>query len=278
MNRSMNDVWAIRQDHAAIVASIMAGEYGAEHDGGKAIQGEALSIIPLKGIITQDGSPWGTGARQFGAWMDEAADDKQTRAIIIDANSPGGSVFGIEEATEKVRAAAEKKPVIAVASGMMDSACYWLCSGARKIVASPSADIGSIGVIIAHTDFSESDRQVGVKTTFVTSAKYKAEGNASGPLDDKALGHMQSRVDAYHRSFVDDIGKGRGLSVAAVNSGYGEGRSFGAAEAKDRGMVDQIASLDTVIHRLLPRTSTNRARMKMRVIETELKLSACQRR
>lgn len=278
MRNPTMDVWAIRQDHAEIAAAIMQGEYEADANDGMGVASEvgAVSVIPIKGIITPEGG-WGTGARQFGRWVDEAAADKETKAIVLDVDSPGGSVFGIEEASAKVRAAAEKKPVIAVASGMMDSAAYWLASGARKIVASPSADVGSIGVVLVHADFSEAIGKDGIKVTFVTSAKHKAEGNMFSPLDEEARGHLQSRVDAYHRSFVGDISKGRGVTLETVNKTYGEGRSFGASAAKERIMVDQIATLDATIDRLLPRMSTKKARMKMRVQETNLKLSACQR-
>ncbi len=273
-----NDVWAIRSDHAEVAAAIMAGEYETIADGGMGVANDAgaVSVIPIRGIITQDGG-FGTSTKQLGEWLDAAAADKETKAIVLDVHSPGGSVFGVEEVTAKVRAAAEKKPVVAVANGMMASAAYWIASGARKIVASPSADVGSIGVIMVHADYSKLLDGAGVKVSFITSAKHKAEGNMETPLGDEARAHMQSRVDAYHQSFVSDISKGRNITVAAVGAHYGEGRSFGASAAKTRGMVDQIATLEQVIGRLLPRGSGPRMRMRTRSQRQKAEFSSCQR-
>ncbi len=267
MNRTTSEVWAIREDHRPIAARIMANDsYGitSEGDGGMGASQEAgaVSVIPVKGVITQHGG-WGTGADQLGRWVDQAAADKDVKAIVLDVNSPGGSVFGIEEVSAKIRAARESKPIVAVANGMMASAAYWIASAATRIVATPSADVGSIGVIMVHADWSEAAKAYGVKVTYITSAKHKAEGNMNEPLGDEARAHMQSRVNAYHETFVVDIAKGRGIAKAVVSNGFGEGRTFGSKEAKERGMVDQIATLEQTVGRLLPRMSrSTRNRMR----------------
>lgn len=266
MNRTRSEVWAIREDHVAVAARIMANDSygGISDDGGMGVSHEAgaVAVIPVKGIITQHGS-WGTGADQLGRWIDQAVADKDVKAIVLDVNSPGGSVFGGQEVAAKIRAARDTKPIVAVANSMMASLAYHIGSAATTIVATPSAEVGSIGVVMVHADWSKATEADGVKVTYITSSKYKREGNRYEALSDEARGHMQSRVDAYHDVFIADIAKGRNLSKSVVSKTFGEGRMFGADVAKDRGMIDSIATLEQTVGKLLPRMSRAR-RNRMR--------------
>jgi ClpP class serine protease len=100
---------------------------------------------------------------------------------------------------------------------------------------------------MVHTDTSEKDAKEGVKTTVIKAGKYKAEGAAGTPLDEEARAYAQSVVDIFQEQFVKAVARGRGVSAAAVRSGFGEGRVVPAQKAKEMGMIDRVATLDQVL-------------------------------
>lgn len=216
--------------------------------------GEQIAVIPLYGVMMQRISPMaemsgGVSTTKFKAALSEQVNNPSVRTIILDVDSPGGSVYGTDELAALVRDAASKKNVIAVSNSLMASAAYYVASGASEIVASPSSEVGSIGVLAVHYDFSEQLSMEGVKPTLIKAGKYKAEGGQDFPLTDEALSHIQADVDRYYEMFVKAVAVGRGVTVDAVRNGFGEGRVVGAQEAVRLGMADRVATLEQTIQR-----------------------------
>ncbi len=108
----------------------------------------------------------------------------------------------------------------------------------------PSGEVGSVGVYMMHFDWSQRMEADGVRTTIIKAGRHKAEGHPYAPLGDDAQAHFQSLVDDHYRTFVRNVAKGRGTSTAAV---LGQGRTFTAHRAVERGMADRVATLDDVI-------------------------------
>lgn len=217
----------------------------------------AVAVLRLGGVIMHRAEqvddmsgPGGTSSERFGQRFDEAMADASVGAIVIDINSPGGSVFGTVELADKIRAARGAKPIVAVANAYAASAAYWIATSADEIVVTPSGEVGSIGVWTAHEDFSKQYEMMGVKTSLVYAGKYKVEGNPFEPLTEEARAALQVSVDDSYDSFVKHVAKGRGRSVAEVRNGFGEGRMVGAAEAVKLGMADRVDTLDATIARL----------------------------
>lgn len=208
-----------------------------------------IAIIPVQGsIFPRGGGLWaelfgGVSAEKLAATVAQYAQDASVSALVLDVDSPGGDVAGVLEAAAAVRAAAGQKPVIAIANHLAASAAYWLASQASEIMVTPSGEVGSIGVFAVHEDWSKALEQAGVTATLIRAGKYKAETNPYEPLTDEARAAVQAQVDEYYNLFVRDVAKGRGVSVADVRGGFGEGRTVLAAEAKRLGMVDRVGTL-----------------------------------
>lgn len=229
---------------------------------------ENVAVIPITGIIAHRANmvadicgPGGTSTERLDAAIRAAVADPSVRSIVLDIDSPGGSVFGVAELAATIFAAREQKPIAAVANATAASAAYWLASAAHELFVTPSGEVGSVGVYAKHVDTSKADEASGKVTTTVSAGKFKAEGEA-GPLSEDAKAHIQARVDAYYTQFVKDVAKGRGVAVDAVRSGYGQGRTLGAQAALAAGMVDGIATLSDVISKYARRTpeTANRSR------------------
>lgn len=215
--------------------------------------GGQVVTIPLKGMITPDGTfiekLFGIpgGLEVFRKRLNSAAGNEDVKSIVLDVDSPGGLVDQVPETAAVIRAAAERKPIVAVANPLAASAAYWLASNATQFVGSTSSETGAIGVYQMHQDISGAQAKAGIKPTLISAGKYKTEGNPFEPITDEARAAAQESVDDFYRLFVADVAQGRGVSERRVRNGFGEGRVLTAQRAKDAGMIDAVATLDTVV-------------------------------
>jgi signal peptide peptidase SppA len=214
----------------------------------------SIAVIPVWGIIGHRAnelrdisSAVGTSTEVLAAQIDQAVADPSIAAIVLDVNSPGGGVFGVQEVAETIRAARAKKPIVAVSNALMASAAYWIGSAASELVVTPSGLVGSIGVFSIHEDHSKELAEEGIDVTLIRAGKFKAEDNPFGPLTDEAKASIQQRVDAFYQQFTKAVAKGRNVSLDAVRNGFGEGRVVDAKQAVAAGMADRIATMDEVI-------------------------------
>lgn len=214
-----------------------------------------VAVLPVYGVLSPrqnlvSRSSGGTSIEGLTSDLRAALADEAIDAIVMDIDSPGGNVEGVEELAAEIRASRGRKPIVAVANHQAASAAYYLASAADEIVASPSSMVGSIGVLAAHQDLSKAAELDGVKTTLISAGKYKTEANQWEPLTDEARARIQAEVDSYYGMFVSAVAKGRGVSVDTVRSEYGQGRMFVAKEAKAAGMVDRIDTFDRTVARV----------------------------
>lgn len=214
-----------------------------------------IAVLPLYGVIAQRMDMFmefsgGTSTEQFGAALDELVENEEIKAIVIDVESPGGSVTGVPELFTKIMEAREKKYIVAVANSMAASAAYWLSSAANEIYVTPSGEVGSIGVITVHEDYSKAYEEAGIKPTIIKAGKRKWDANYYEPLSDEAKSAIQEDVDEFYGMFISSVAKGRGVSVETVRNEYGQGLMLTAKKALKAGMVDGIATLDEVLKKL----------------------------
>ncbi len=219
--------------------------------------GAGIAVLPLYGVITQRGNmvedisgPGSTSTQKFTSALRQVLADDTVAQILIDIDSPGGSVYGVSELATEIMKARTQKPVVAVANSLAASAAYWIGCAAGEFYVTPGGEVGSIGVWQAHFDYSKALEDEGVKPTLISAGKFKVEGNPYVPLDLEALSFMQSRVDDYYNAFAKAVAKGRGLTVNDVREGMGEGRVLGADAALAAKMVDGVATFDEVLAKM----------------------------
>jgi len=219
--------------------------------------GGGIAVLPLYGIVTQRGNmvddvsgPGTASTQQFSNILRAALQDETVSQILIDIDSPGGSVYGVAELADEIVSARAQKPVVAIANSLAASAAYWIGCSASEFYVTPGGEVGSIGVWQAHQDYSKAMDEAGVKTTLISAGKFKVEGNPYAPLDEEAQGFMQSRVDDYYAAFTKAVAKGRGVPISQVRDGMGQGRVLGADAALASSMVDGIATFEDVVKKM----------------------------
>ena len=234
--------------------------------------GTGIAVLPLYGVVTQRGNmvddisgPGSTSTQQFTSVLRQMLTDDTVGQILIDIDSPGGSVYGVSELASAIVKARAQKPVIAVANSLAASAAYWIGCSASEFYVTPGGEVGSIGVWQAHFDYSKALEEEGVKPTLISAGKFKVEGNPYVPLDEQAQAFMQSRVDDYYNAFVEAVAVGRGVSISDVRDGMGEGRVLGADAALAMNMVDGISTFDEVLAKMQSSIKTSVPRGQLRL-------------
>jgi capsid assembly protease len=274
--------WALTDQMREIVATTIARRLAGLDDDDEGIMrarearatrdvsarggGGLIAVIPLMGVIAprmnmMSDISGGTTFEGLTAQLRAAVADADVHTIVFDVDSPGGNVAGASEFAQEVLRARTIKPVIAQAHHMLASAAYWAMAGATEIVATPSAMVGSIGVVGLHDDLTEARAKLGIKREVITAGKYKAEAVGGGPLSDDARAHHQHVIDGFYNRMVGDIAKGRGVSAADIRNGYGEGRIMSADDALTAHLVDRIGTLDDTLARVSQPATAGRGRV-----------------
>lgn len=218
--------------------------------------GSAIAVLPVVGTLIPRGnlfmeSSGAVSVQRLTKSFRAALNDPEISSIILDIDSPGGQVGGIEELAEEIYQARGKKPITAVANTLAASAAYWIATAADELVVSPSGEVGSIGVFAMHEDISGALDKLGIKVNLIAAGKYKTEGNPFEPLGEAARAAVQERIDDFYDMFTTAVARGRGVRQSDVAAGFGEGRMVGAKQAVRLGMADRVAPMSEVIDGLM---------------------------
>jgi signal peptide peptidase SppA len=259
--------WEAR--HSASSPALARDEKPYQTVKGTGAQRGDIAVVALHGLIVQRGgfdadtSEPLESAQGVAQAVRAAAADDLVGAIVLDVDSPGGSVYGIAELSDAIYAARQMKPTVAVANSLAASAAYWVASQAGELYCAPGGEVGSIGVYTLHLDISEALEKAGISPTLIAAGRYKTEGNSFEELGADARAHVQSAVDDYYSDFVKAVARGRNATQKSVREGMGQGRVLGADKAKAENMIDGTMTLYQVIgkmqQRLQGRESSRRA-------------------
>ena len=181
----------------------------------------------------------------IGEAIAEAGQRADVQAVLLAFDSPGGTVNGTPELAAAVAALSKAKYVYAFSDGQMCSAAYWIASQADAIYATPSARVGSIGVLLPMIDDTEAFKQAGLKVDLFAAGKYKSVGVPGVALTDEQRAWLQADLEEIYADFKTAVlARGRAIPPAAL-----EGQDFSGqkafANALTAGVVPDCAGVLT---------------------------------
>lgn len=236
-----------------ILESIRAGNVEAAARAKSSSGNGAIAVICVYGMLMHrqmfdmSGGSAGTSCAQISVALQAAMADPNVSTVVLDFDSPGGDVDGVDELASEIYQARKSKRIVAVSNCLCASAAYYLAAQCSEVVASPSSLTGSIGVYMMHEDDSAMLEAAGIKLEILRHGANKAEGNSLGPLTDSAREHLQLIVDTYGIAFEKAVARGRGIKQDEVHSKFGQGRVFDAKTAVRIGMADRVGTLADVL-------------------------------
>lgn len=220
-----------------------------------------LALVQVSGTLVKNDSPWN---KYFGlVSYDEirrsvltALTDNAVDGIVTVMNTPGGSAAGADAMASFFSKADQSKPLYAFAESDMCSGGYYLGAPAREVYAQRAAMIGSIGVVMVHYDHLKMYQDAGIQPTVFRAGEFKALGSQVEHLDDKAKASIQGMLQDYFDMFNEHVVEHRGYKdVAELLATGGEGRVFMAEEAKEVGLVDQVAEMEDALEQMATKAS-----------------------
>jgi protease-4 len=172
--------------------------------------------------------------------------DGGVRAVVLDIDSPGGSVVASDRLFLAVNKLAAEKPIVAYIGGAGTSGAYLVGCAATRIVSLPSAIIGSIGVISYRPIIHQLMERLGVRMNVTKSGPLKDMGAFYREPTEEEAEKEQALIDEFFDDFVNRVASARNLDDETARR-YATGEVFTARKAKDMNLVDELGDLDTAI-------------------------------
>lgn len=168
--------------------------------------------------------------------------DESVKKPLIKMSTPGGSVAGLSDVGEAMKALNAEKGVTIHSASRIASAGIWLGSYADNIYGSEVAEFGSVGVIMSHMSHAGALEQAGMEFTEIKSKSQKAIGSPYKALSDSDKAYLQKKVEDADALFEARVREGRpGISSDALS-----GEMFSAAESERLGLIDGIKTFAEV--------------------------------
>lgn len=209
--------------------------------------GEHTAVIDLKGEI---GNELDDQVEMLRTGMEAVYNNPNAKAIIIRANSPGGSPVVSNIAFNEIRRMkSEHKdiPVYVVAEDMCASGCYYIAAAADKIYADPSSVVGSIGVIGGGFDATGLMDKIGIKRRLKIAGSNKGMGDPFSPETPAQTQIWEKMLNDIHKEFIKSVKLGRGKRLKDQQySDVFSGRIYTGSEAKEVGLIDDFGSVYSV--------------------------------
>jgi protease-4 len=216
-----------------------------------------VAVVTIAGpIVSGRGGPRvlpfgtsGAGGDTIAAGLREAAADDSVSAIVLRVDSPGGSVTASETIwREVVKARGRGKPVVASMGAVAASGGYYVSMAADKIVANPGTITGSIGVVTGKLVARDLKDRLGVGSDAVRTNTNADAWSINAPFTPEQHAQVEAEADLFYTDFVRRVADGRNLSTQAVDE-VARGRVWTGADARERGLVDELGGLRTAVRR-----------------------------
>lgn len=211
--------------------------------------GDKVAVIPLHGTILLS---QGTGMlaeqsatpQNFKDRLKRAGRDSSIKAVVVDINSPGGSVV----ASDEIAMAIEEfeKPTVAWVGEMGASGAYYVASSCDYIVADRASIVGSIGVISIFPEYSRLLEKVGVNMTVIKGGEFKDFSTGFRPMTDEEKAMMEDVVEDIYDQFLTVVADNRNLSKSYVKS-VADGKVYTGKRAKELDLVDEVGGRERAI-------------------------------
>jgi signal peptide peptidase SppA len=217
-----------------------------------------IGTIKIAGTLVNEYSPanryWGdVSYDEVAAAAYAMAADESVKAVILDIDSPGGDANGIERGSSALAALGIAKPVYTFCGAMMCSAAYWLGAEGKQIWATSLSTVGSIGVVAIHRSFEKAYEKEGIAVTVLRQGQYKMLLNPFEDITPEAKSMMEGQMAIIYSMFLGHVSDKRGISVAELASGAGQGQTFLGVQAVKEKLVDQVGDYQKLVNQLRSR-------------------------
>ncbi len=220
---------------------------------------EPSSDVGFFNFLSEEGVVYGYEVKEQ---LKRAAKDDSIKGVVLEINSPGGTIPGAVAISDGVAYYREVtgNPVYAHIADMGASGGYWAAASTEYIVSDPGSAIGSIGVIlgpftqynnvIAESNFLGGvETQGGIDYRYFTGGQYKDSGSPYRPLTPEEERHWQTSVENEYRTFVSYVSASRNLPPEFLINTV-KALAYEPQRAIDLQLIDEIGSKESTYNKL----------------------------
>jgi protease IV len=230
-----------------------------------------VAVVVAQGeILDGDQPPGVVGGVSTAQLLRDAREDEDVKALVLRVDSPGGGVFPSEQIRREVELTrAAGKPVVVSMGDVAASGGYWISMNADEIWADESTITGSIGIYGLFFTIPDTLAKIGVHVDGVGTTKIAGAFDPSRPLDPVVGEVIQSVIDDGYREFIGNVAEARERTPEQIDE-VARGRVWSGAQAKERGLIDQLGGLQQAIAAAAERAKLAAGEHGVRYVEKQL--------
>ena len=205
-----------------------------------------IAVIPLRGVISSSlpGNVGDSMVDDMRYALEQARDDDDVRAVVLEIDSPGGEVTASDIIYNAVVRTRAKKPVVVYMNSLAASGGYYVACGGKYLMANETTITGSIGVIIQTLNYEQLFNKVGLASVVFKSGKFKDMLNGARPISPEERDYVQSFVMSTYDKFLGIVAKERNLAADELRNTIADGRILSGAAAQESKLIDGLGQIE----------------------------------
>lgn len=204
-----------------------------------------VAIIPVIGPLSHRYSWWYYGYRELAEKLQKAVEDPEVRSILLDMETPGGTVAGLPDFCGLVKKIDGIKPVFSLVNDMAASAGMAIASQTRRRFVTQNGELGSIGCVIVHMNYEALMENIGIEATMIFSGAHKVDGNPYQKLPESVVKQLQLETDSFRQEFAELVSSNMPLDTQKLLDT--EAQMYRGQDAIDLGLADEMVNAYEII-------------------------------
>jgi protease IV len=208
-----------------------------------------IAVITLRGLIsTGIGGNVGESMVDDLRWeLEQARDDDDVRAVVLELDSPGGEVTASDMIYHAVAKTRARKPIVVYMESLAASGGYYVACGGKYLMANETSITGSIGVIIQTLNYEQLFNKIGLASVVFKSGKFKDMLNGARPITPEEREYIQGFVMKTYDKFLGIVAKERNLPADALRNGIADGRILSGRDALENKLIDGLGQMEDAL-------------------------------
>ena len=207
---------------------------------------DKIAVIPLRGLISSslDGNVGDSMVDDMRLALQQAREDENVRAVVLEIDSPGGEVTASDVIYNWVVKTRAKKPVVVYMGSLAASGGYYVACGGKYLMANETTITGSIGVIIQTLNYEQLFNKVGLASVVFKSGKFKDMLSGTRPVTPEEREFVQSFVMKTYDKFLGIVATERNLPADQLRDTIADGRILSGKDALENKLIDGLGQIE----------------------------------
>jgi protease IV len=207
---------------------------------------DKVAVIVLRGLISSSlpGNVGDSMVDDMRMALQQARDDDDVRAVVLEIDSPGGEVTASDVIYNWVAKTRAKKPVVVYMDSLAASGGYYVACGGKYLMANETTITGSIGVIIQTLNYEQLFNKIGLASVVFKSGKFKDMLNGARPVTPEEREFVQSFVMKTYDKFLGVVAHERNLPADVLRNGVADGRILSGKDALENKLIDGVGQIE----------------------------------